>query len=506
MTPPDPGPKSLRKPFLGDQKSALQVAQRAAREVTAYARLLKDSGRLERVLAGGFSLADLPVIDKESYCAANAYTELMPAGAGADINGLFASSGSSGRSFCWPRAKNSRSSLSLPHWLEENFHIQSRPTLGVVALNMSGWLAGQNTALGLNQLALEAPYPFVVYCPGNDYERAVKTIGEVQGLFAQIVVFIYPVAIPYFLRLADDLGVALPMDKLRFATTGDPFAESFREQLERTCRTHWPETALASYCYSSTDTRVIGTETRASRALARLLQSDAGLRRDFGVGERLPNIYAPVPSDEIPLIEEVAGELVFTRWQAVPLVRYNLHDQGELWDGEEARRLVREASLPEGLSPIRNAFLDPAGAPAGLVAVYGRSRALYFYGLYLDEANLSRVMAHPKLAELTTGLFHASLRGDTDHPRLHWDIELKPGHAASAQLDAEVYRILVEGLIRIYPHFGVNYRDFLQRWDDDPKKRVFALAFHAYPALSRRLQSAPKHRSIAAQEAPPPGV
>ena len=478
----------------------MQVAQRAAREVPAYARLLKGTGRLEGLLNGACALEDLPVIDKASYCLSNQYADLLPTSLRESVNGFFSSSGSSGRPFCWPRRKGACASLSLPRWLEDSFRIGEKPTLAVVALNMDGWLAGLNTSLGLNQFALEAPFPFMVCCPGSDYEQALLTIGEVQDMAAQIVVFIYPVAISYFLGLAGDRGIKLPLHKMRFATTGDPFAEPFREHLDKLCRATWPDTALASYSYSSADTRVIGTESRVSRALSKLLHNNSGLRHTFGLEETLPNLYVSVPSEELPLIEDAGGELVFTKWQPIPIVRYNLHDKGELWDWAEVRSRVVSAELPDSLKPMQDEFVRQETSPGDFVALYGRSKSLYFYGMYIDEHSFSKVMRHPELQPFSTGLFQVILSDDRIYPRLLWDIEVRKDCADFSVLDSLFYRVLVNGLIETYPHFGVNYRNFLQKWDLNPEKRIFGLNFHAYPELSGKLRNSRKHRIIRAPE------
>ncbi|OGR41421.1 MAG: hypothetical protein A2X35_10455 [Elusimicrobia bacterium GWA2_61_42] len=487
-----------KKRFTGDPGLALAVARKAAAEVPAYTRLLKETGRLESLLNGACGIEDLPVTDKDSYCLPNDAGSLVAASLRKDVNGFFFSSGSSGRPFCWPRLKSAPHSLSLSGWLQDTYRVGEKITLTVVALNMDGWIAGMNTALALNQFALEAPFPFMASFPGSDYEQALQTIAMADPSVEQVVVFIYPVAIPYFLKLAQDLGIALPLRKMRFATTGDPFSEPFREHLDELCGAAWPETALASFSYSSADTRVIGTESRVSRALSRLLHLDGGLRRAFGLGENLPNLYISVPKEELPLIEEVDGELVFTRWQPIPIVRYNLHDKGELWDWAETRRLVLGASLPASLNHLREEFARLETAPGDLVALFGRSKALYFYGLYLDERAFSELMRLPKLQAFAPGLFQVAPGGDQLHPRLIWDIELgQPGPDAAAT-DAAFYRALIDGLTAIYPHFGVNYKNFLQKWDADPAKRVFQLNFHAYPALSGKWPNSRKHRIIRA--------
>jgi hypothetical protein len=39
-------------------------------------------------------------------------------------------------------------------------------------------------------------------------------------------------------------------------------------------------------------------------------------------------------------VETVAGELCVTKWQGIPLVRYNLHDSARLYDWSEIVRLL----------------------------------------------------------------------------------------------------------------------------------------------------------------------
>lgn len=483
-----------RKTSTGDPAAALDIARRAAAEVPAYARLLEKAGLLQSLLAGTCALGDLPLTDKGSYCLASGREELTPRSLRAGINGFFMSSGSSGSPFCWPRLKAPPHSISLPAWLEGTYGIKGRPTLAVVALSMDGWNAGLNTALALNQFSLEAPFPFMAAFPGSDYAQAVRLIAEAGDLAELVIVFIYPAAIPYFLRLAEELGSPLPLHKLRFAATGDPFRESLREELDTLCGASWPDTALASYSYSSADTRIIGSEHRASRALARLLHKSPGLRRAFALGEDIPNLYVTVPPAELPLTEEVGGELVFTRWQPVPIIRYNLGDKGEIWDWAQTRRIVMSAQLPPDLEPLRAELSRLEEAPGDIIALYGRSRGLFFYGMHLDEAALEKAVRGPELAKFRPGLFEVELEGGPVAPRLAWNIEVADTSAPG--LEQAFYRAFTDSFSSSYPHFGVNYRNFLHKWDGDPQKSVFRFSFLPYPALSDRLKGSRKHRII----------
>lgn len=491
---PEKQENPARKSQTGDPAAALAVSRRAAAEAPAYARLLEKAGLLQALLDGTCAFGDLPLTDKVSYCLPAGPGELTPPALRGSINGFFLSSGSSGAPFCWPRLKAPPHSLSLPAWLEETFGIKDKPVLAVVALNMDGWNAGLNTALALNQFSLEAPYPFMTAFPGSDYAQALRLIAEAGHLAERVIVFIYPAAIPHFLRLAEELGRPLPLEKLRFAATGDPFREEFREELDSLCAAAWPDTALASYSYSSADTRIIGSEHRASRALARLLLKDPGLRRAFAAGDEIPNLYITVPPEELPLIEEVGGELVFTRWQPVPIVRYNLGDKGEIWDWARARELVLAANLPPELEPLRAEFARLERAPGDIIALYGRSRGLFFYGMHLDEAALEAAVRSPELAGFRPGLFEVEPEGGPLAPRLAWRIEV--ADPAAPGLEQAFYRSLVSALAAAYPHFGVNYRNFLCKLDADPQRSVFRLNFLPYPALSGALAGNRKRRII----------
>ena len=90
--------------------------------------------------------------------------------------------------------------------------------------------------------------------------------------------------------------------------------------------------------YAKPDTTVIGTESLALSAIRKLFHRHKSLSHEMGYGDSIPHFFHY--TDQDAYLEVVNDELVITKWQCVPLVRYNLHDKVKLYSWKELRQLV----------------------------------------------------------------------------------------------------------------------------------------------------------------------
>ncbi|MFH1619364.1 MAG: hypothetical protein ABIG11_05615 [bacterium] len=474
---------------LGSAELAAGTAIRAAKEVPAYREFLRGQGLLEKVLSGHFSFAGLPLTDKESYLSRAAHKNFIASSMRPGIRGGLLSSGSSGSRFCWPRQSQENSSLDLKKWLDEMFGCSGKKTLFVVSLAMEGWNAGINTARHVHLACEQSGGRHSCAFPGLDYNMAIRLISAMGRGYDMIVVFIYPTAIGHLLRTAERMGLRLPLKKMRFGVTGDPFSEKFRENLDRTCGIAWPEVSMAGYSYSSADTRIIGTETRPAIAFRRLLAASASLQRASGISSCVPNIYSLVPHEELQLVENIEGELVFTRWQTAPLIRYNLHDRGLLWEYRETLKTIKEAELAADAA-VYVRTLETGDSSRGLIGVYGRSNSEYFFGMYLEEEILSGFLQDARISPALTGIFSVERKDIDGRERLVWEVETR---CHEKGLEDQIRDVLLEKAAQAFPHFKVNLEGFLGSGNSDS---VFQVKTLPYPELSSLMTVSAKYRPV----------
>lgn len=487
MTPRSSG--VFRKQSSGDPQAAREVALRAFKEVPAYRRFLREQGA--RASLRGEDWRRLPVMDKRNYCLRHPYLDLIARGNKDALWHCFRSSGTTGIPQFWPRVTGAVASrFDWQATLDELFEIGRFRTLAIMGQAMGSWAGGGITYVGLHNIAFRRP-GFTALCVGNKFDEIVDAAATLHPLYDRVLIFMVPSQIERFLEHLRHRKAAFPYAKCRFAITAEPFTEDFRLRVGTLCRASFPDVALAGHTFGSSDTGVLGDESRASIALRMLLHRSHRLRRALGVPAPVPNLYHIRAKT---YLEIEGGELLFTQWDGVPLVRYNLHDRAEIWDWEALRRLIGATPVPARLAPLKARVARAAGMP-DLMAYLGRSDGLKFHGAVLHYSDLDRALHHPRLARWSTGQFTVAATGSVRR-RIRWDIELRSGVRASRKLAALFRGLLALEMSRMDVCFSSNYRQAREELGADPSARFFEIRLHRWPAISD-LQSRHHKRRIA---------
>lgn len=488
MTPP------CFLPSLGDAAAAARLVARARETIPAYRAFL---GR--QAFPAGSALAELPWTDKASYIKAFPYADLLATDHEETFT-IFASSGSSGHSVYWPQLKAShRHTLAkLKGFLEGTFRIQERRTLAVVGLALGSWIGGEHISWALKSLALESPYPFAVFSPGSQHAEIIRMVKNADAFVDQIILFVCPSAIAHLHLLAAEMQAELPLAKLRYVVLGEPFPEEIRASLQKRAGLDRTESLMFSI-YGSADTGTLGAESRASVALRRLLMENPELRQEvLGDIPVPPHFFHCAAPDAY--LEVVGRELCVTRWQGLPLLRYNLHDDVRLVDWEQLRSRVAQARSrrPEDQDLLQVVLDEGAGLP-DLLMVAGRAdRALILCGTNLSETMLDAAVKSPELEPFLTGIYRASIVYEGDRQHLRFELEFKQGVEPGPAAADQVYPRLVQALGRAQPEFLDDWRNVYQAWDNRPEQRILQIHGVPWPQLSQAKGAGIKQRGIQA--------
>jgi len=468
--------------YAGSRHYALLVAQKSIGLVPGYRQFLIRHGikKSPKVI-----FDDLPVTDKENYCFIYPYRNLVPAEHWNRVNFVLRSSGFSGRPFYWPQLKNQyqKYDRQLEKILTGLFQIQKKRTLAIVGLALGSWIGGDLVSWVIKNIALRCHYPLTAFVPGNQHDEILDIINRAADLPDQILIFLCPSAINHLFLLAGQKKVKLPYHKLRFVVIGEPFSEDFRQSIAKRCKTIFPEIVMASV-YGAADTGIIGIESISSIALNRLLLSCDQVRQALKIDHPLPNLYHIYAPDAF--IETINKEIILTKWQGVPLVRYNLHDRGEIFGWKKVVRALSRMRLPNETEKIKSVIINRPNMP-DLIAVYGRSDGTIFLcGTNITEAMLQSAMEGASLSKFATGNFESSVSDRRGSQKLCWDIELHAGIRATGKLKDLFYRTLVKRLGEVQPEFAFDYKNIYSKFDAHTGQRIFDIQFHPWPALQKR--------------------
>lgn len=542
----------LRLPYLGHEKTARAIAARATKNVRAYSAFL-DAHNFNRASSAAFDAR--PITDKANYLLAHTFADLL-ADDFRQTFFLLRSSGSSGRSFYWPQLKG-RAELTGPmvgpyldalfstlnrlersvspgtaafkavqqtlasaahgtgprsfYWppvresyryspvflrslMECVFDIDRKPTMAVVGLALGSWIGGDHFSWALKNMAIDCPYPFCVFSPGNVHEEIIEVIHASSSFVDQVVLFVCPSAIAHLSLRAEEAGRPLPFERLRFVVIGEPFPEALRSSLQR--RSGASGDSLIVSIYGSADTGGLGFESPATIALRRLLDQNRALGDALGVGAPVPHFFHCNAPDAF--LEVVNGELCVTRWQGIPLVRYNLHDDAMLLSWRRIRQAVLESSAVRAEEQPLVRTIERAGWNLpDLVAIRGRAdRCLILCGTNVTESMLDEAVKSQELEDVLTGVYQASVEYEGERQFLSMELELKDGVRRDSALLDRLYDQLVRALGRVQPEFLTDWQNIYRQWDNDRERRVLRLTALEWPTLSQRLATSIKHRGI----------
>jgi len=483
-----PGSQRFILSSIGWRRLAERIARRAERRVPAYQEFVAQRGKPR-------AFTDRPLTSKDLYILRFPTAQLL-ADNHPEVFAIFRSSGASGRALYWPclRSHDRYAAWGARRFLESCFAIHRKRTLAIVADSLGSWVGGDQISWLLKSAALRARYSFSVFAPGNKDTEIIDIINEVEPRVDLIILYLCPTYIRYLQLRAESLGKTLPLSKLRYMVLGESIPERLRMSLQARAGVPPQEPFMFSF-YASADTGILGTESPASVALRKLLTLNEGLAAELGFSEPVPHLFHYCAPDAY--LETIDGELCVTRWQGIPIVRYNLHDRVRLYRWRTLRGAVLKSNLIQTSDePLREVVRKSRMILTDLIAVEGRNDALILEGSNYSESMLDEVVRTTALESVLTGMYKARLGSRDGQQVLEFELELRPGVTLDAEAVDRVYDELIQALCRVQAEFRNAWEDVYRAFDRDPSRRILQLQWHPWPVLSREVEALPKRSSI----------
>ena len=375
---------------------AIDIANRAMRNVPAYAAHLRVNGYLTASIDGPGGFAGLPPMTKTDYLRRYPTGELMWYGDMSAAGTWSSTSGSSGSPTFFPRDTIALGDCvsAYERIFRDGFSAHTRSTLVVVCFAMGTWIGGTYTYQGMVGLR-ERGYRLSVITPGIDVDAAVRILTELGPQYEQVVLAGYPASIKDVLdRSGQD---ALAQD-IKILLAGEAITESWRDHvLGRIGRSDQPERVCL--IYGTAEAGVMGHETPLTAPLRRRATVDPVLDAQLfgGNATRQPAFVEFDPQSRFTETDD-EGFLLFTIDSSLPLIRYRINDKGNVLSGLDLRRIV-DACGHEDLGE----WIDPA---AGFLVLAGRPDvAASFYGLNIYPGDLHEAFDADEVVDHVTGRF-----------------------------------------------------------------------------------------------------
>ncbi len=357
-------------------------------------------------------------------------------------------SGSTGEPYYFPResTQDRQYAITAELYLRNNFQIQDKSTLYIVAFPMGAWIGGLFTYEALRLAAENGDYNLSIITPGIHKQEVINAVKQLGNNYDQIIIGAYAP----FLKdiLSDGLREGIRWDSydLGFVFSAEAFTEKFRDYVIETCRLKSAYTSTLNH-YGTVDLGTMAHETPESILIRRLLVEQNALTALFPEPVRQPTFAQYNP--ELFYFEEEEHSLLCTAFSGLPLVRYDLRDYGGVLSRSEAHDRLKGAGFDitqeierHGLS--KNIWNLP------FVYVYERNDfSVSYYAFLIYPDMVRRALQADIVSSSLTGKFTMySDYADDGRQKLHVHIELNHGLTPSTELALVIGQHLHQHLIR----------------------------------------------------------
>jgi phenylacetate-CoA ligase len=430
------------------EAAALELFRAMSARVPAY----KDFLKKHKVDADSIrSISDfkkLPTLDKNNYLRAYPLAALSWNGALADSYAVYAStSGSTGEPFYFPRGlrQTDQYALLAELYLRAQFKLQERKTLYVDCFAMGAWIGGLFTAQAVERLASRGKYSLHLITPGLAKEEALKAVRALGPSYDQVIIGGYP---PYVKDLIDH-GIAEGMHWKRynvgFVFSAEGFSEKFRDHVAEAVGQEDVLRGSLNH-YGTVDLGTMAYETPYAAVLRRAALADKKLFKElFGEAHRLPTLAQYLP--EHFYFEAENSGLLCSADAGLPLIRYDLKDQGGLWSFDELASKVKPEAVADTVFKLPFVYL------------YERKDfTVVLYGANIYPEHVRRALEGKACAKFATGkctirIVESRLR----EPRLEVNVELKRGLKSSKTFAKLAEREIIATLLADNAEYRSNH-------------------------------------------------
>lgn len=451
-----PAPAGAEKVIKQAEDRALTLFKQASKRIPAYKDFLQKNSVNASKIVGIEDFQQIPVIDKKSYLRQYPLSDMCWDGKLSPNYILSSSSGSTGEPFLWPRGleQEIEGKNNFDTIFNGIFQLQNKKVLYINCFAMGTWISGPFVLACAEQLSLQGNQ-IITITPGIDKAVTYSLFKNLAKYFDVIVLSGYP---PYVKDLLDDgpqNDITWRDHEIKFLFAAEGFSEKWRDYIHSTVGAKDPYHSSINI-YGSADAAILGHETPLSIAIRRKVVECRAEVEFFG-STRLPTLVQYDP--RLKFFEQVDGNLLFTTRSGLPLIRYSIGDQGDIWSYAQMMAKLDRLGAGESIAQEYTNWDFP------FVSVFGRSDlTVSLYGLLIYPEHIKYGLENSHLSGLLSGKFVMSIeQDDQSNPYLLIKAELTVQTQESDALISEVTEAIVNGLHHANSEYTKLYQQMGQR-------------------------------------------
>ncbi len=357
----------------------------------------------------------IPLTDKKNYIRQYTLDQLCLDGTLHDKHIICRSSGTTQKPTYWPQLPSQEQYVDyyLYSDLSESFDIEHNPVLAIVGLGLGSWISGELTTWGLRNLGIKKKN-LTLFTPGINEQEILEALSQFSPHYKYTVIYSYPPYAKRIIDLAVQAGIPIKDFNINFRLVGEGYSENFRDYLNKYMGYNPDNIHTILSGYGSADFGSLGKETPLCATIKRILHKNPRITEKLFGTTVIPTICQYDPNSHY--LEEIDEELIVTKNQAIPLVRYRTSDRGELMEFNDLISIIQrygidpiEHSKKLNVSPqnIQNLpFVIVYGRIDGGITVFGANVLVYQIKEALEKSTF--------LTEYFTGNFFMKKTEDQD--------------------------------------------------------------------------------------------
>ncbi len=443
----------------------IKLFQDVAANVPAYQAFLMQQQINPDTIQTAADFQKLPPLTKDNYLKCYPLTDFCRNGKIASCDTIAVSSGSTGKPTFWLRFFTDELQIAtrFEQIFYDSFFADTKPTLAVVCFALGTWVGGMFTTNCCRYLSSKG-YPVTVISPGTNKAEILRVVAELSPNFEQTVLLGYPP----FLKDVIDTGIARGIEwsqyNIKFVMAGEVFSEEWRNLVGERVGSQNSCYDFASL-YGTADAGVLGNETPLSICIRQFLAKNPNAGRTLFGESRLPTLvqYDPMnrffevipnSSDSTNKKGISRGTLLFSGDNGIPLVRYNILDNGGIITYDAMLEFLSEW----GFDPVEALSNKRGIRNLPFVFIFGRSNfTISYFGANIYPENIQVGLEQPLIRDWVTGKFVMQIQQDADQNSfLSIAVELAPEIEANQEKKLAVEDSILTQLKRLNSEFA-NY-------------------------------------------------
>ena len=430
------------------EKNLLSIFRNTVRVVPAYKEFCKKKSVDYTKITSVKSISCIPSVSKKNYLRAFPWQTLCKDGSLAKESLVMTStSGSTGEPFYFPRTPviDVQSSVYHQMFLANCGITKNRSTLVIDCFGMGVWIGGLITYQAFKYIG-ERGYPITVITPGINKREVFQALRNIGDKFDSIILCGYP---PFIKDIIDDgkeNNITWSKYSLKIIFAAESFSETFRDYIvkEAGIQNVYRDTMNI---YGSADLGTMAEETPLSILLRRIsLTNKKFYKKLFGQASRLPTLAQYIPP--FVTFESNKGSVYCTGDNVLPLVRYEIGDNGGVLTYDEVETICREEGI-DLVAEIKKAKIGDTITQLPFVYIYERSDfSASFYGALIYPEYIKKALAHDSLYPYITGKFTMYTKNDEhENQYLEINIEMKQNQKIEPSMRAQIVTLIQETLM-----------------------------------------------------------